>query len=717
MSEVRVLVYRDGVVIGTVVRPLRQLDGKPAVKYRRQLHELVGGNSIFLDGSPESGGTKGEHHLDGSPDSDGLEEKNRLDGPPPSGGTGVGDRQPKQDDWDPLQEDVIKAPQEARLLVDAGPGTGKTAVACARVAWLIEQHGLQPTRIWLISFTRTAVREIRNRIATTLGDREAAHAVRIATLDSHAWAIHSGFKETAKLTGSHEKNIEEVLKLVREDDQVAEYLEMVEHLIVDETQDVVGIRADLVAAIVARLPRGCGVTVFADEAQAIYGFADDAEAKAGRAPQSALSERLRTGDFGFSEKSLMEVFRTDSPRLRSLFTDTRAKVLEPSQDSASKLESLKKEITGLADGAVPRVEQQQLEEAEDLFVLFRRRAEALVASSFLHDKGVRHKLRMSGMPVCIHPWVGACLGEHSSPMLARTDFLELWKQRVVGTGCEILTADEAWALLVRHAGKTETLVEMRRLRAVLGRTQPPADFCTSELGTHGPIVGTIHASKGREARTVHLMLPGVLGEDTDYEEESRVVFVGATRAKARLMVGHGYHHHYATNLESGRTYCLHCRDGKAKAQVEIGRDGDVSAVGAASTSLYPYAAAVREVQARLLRLAGSHCAAWARASREANFTYVLRTVDGVHLLGALTDRVNSDLFKVAAAVHAKIKGRKRRRPPDEIWNLHVVGVRTAVLPLDSPEAERLHAPWSASGIVLVPIVLGYTTMFFPYPRS
>lgn len=95
--------------------------------------------------------------------------------------------------WDDSQWDVIDSPPEDRLLVSAGPGTRKTAVACARVSHLVDQYGLEPSHIWLISFTQTAVREIRNRTATCLKDAGIAYTVKIATLDSHAWAIHSGF--------------------------------------------------------------------------------------------------------------------------------------------------------------------------------------------------------------------------------------------------------------------------------------------------------------------------------------------------------------------------------------------------------------------------------------------------------------------------------------------------------------------------------------------
>ena len=201
-------------------------------------------------------------------------------------------------EWDKSHREVIDAPLEDRMLVGAGPGTGKTAVACARVSQLIDQGGLEPSRIWLISFTRTAVREIRDRIAAYLEDASAAYAVKIATLDSHAWTIHSGFDEEAKILGSYEENIERVLDFIRQNENVGEYLESVEHLVVDEAQDIVGLRADLVVEIIRKLSSPCGVIVFADEAQAIYGFANDREVQAGEAGEPPLPEKIHRGAAG-----------------------------------------------------------------------------------------------------------------------------------------------------------------------------------------------------------------------------------------------------------------------------------------------------------------------------------------------------------------------------------------------------------------------------------
>src|ERR1700727_1249402 len=140
--------------------------------------------------------------------------------------------------WDSSQENVIQSDRSARLIVEAGPGTGKTAVSCARLAFLIKKEGVNPPRCWMISFTRTAVAEIRARLYSYLG--EDAFAVKVATIDSQAWAIHSGSDSAASLTGSYEQNIEHVTEMIRSDPDVQEYIEGIEHLIVDEAQDFVG---------------------------------------------------------------------------------------------------------------------------------------------------------------------------------------------------------------------------------------------------------------------------------------------------------------------------------------------------------------------------------------------------------------------------------------------------------------------------------------------
>ncbi len=699
MAQVEVTIYRQGREIARVTRPLRHVDGKPVVKYKKQFRPLVNGGEVWLDGiAPATDtGTVGMNESEATPEFQVVP--------------------PALIEWDESQRAVIDMPPEDRLLVGAGPGTGKTAVACARVSHLIDRGGLEPSHIWLISFTRTAVREIRDRIAAYLEDAAAAYAVKIATLDSHAWTLHSGFDEEAKILGTYEENIERVRELVRRDENVAEYLESVEHLVVDEAQDIVGIRADLVVELIGKVSSSCGVTVFADEAQAIYGFADDHEVRPGEAGELPLPEKIRRGAAGaFRECELTQVHRTGSPQLLTIFSDTRRKVLTGASETNDKLADIKDEVISLAHGEAPRVDDAALAELEDAFILYRRRCDVLLTTSMLTQNGIPHRVRMSGLPVCLAPWIGAALSEYTGADLSWDVFMTLWTDKVYGTSLATCDADDAWANLVRIAGRTQTVVEMRLLRQRLGRKQPPAELCHAELGLHGPIVGTIHASKGREADTVHLMLSDTQGRNVDQDEEARVVFVGATRGRSRLLIGRGWRQ-FASRVEaSGRTYCLQTKDNKPRAQVEIGHDGDISAEGLAGRRFFANAGAVRAAQSRIRSFADETVSLVAESDRDSDFVYRLKEDGQGDCLAVLSQAVNYDLFTVADAVQKKLGG-DRRRPPDRIRHLHVRGVRTIVLPPDAQEGETLFEPWRSSGIMLAPLVLGYSTAFFGRRRQ
>src|SRR5438034_3931498 len=117
----------------------------------------------------------------------------------------------KLPDWDLEQLEVIMDDPASWQLVEAGPGTGKSAVACQRVAFLVDE-GVPPSRILLVSFTRTAVAELRDRIVTYAIAGDRARNVRISTVDSHAWSLRVGFEEESLPRilgdGSYELSIE-----------------------------------------------------------------------------------------------------------------------------------------------------------------------------------------------------------------------------------------------------------------------------------------------------------------------------------------------------------------------------------------------------------------------------------------------------------------------------------------------------------------------------
>jgi hypothetical protein len=439
-GNIEVLVLRNGREVARVVRPLRTTPLGPVVRYKRRLWR-VKGNSINVSGKPLS------KDAESLPET----EETAIEHAAPVPANVV--RIEKPDDG---QKRVIEADPDSRLSVDAGPGTGKTHTACIRVAALIRDFDIPPSRIWIISFTRTAVHEIRARLTSLLDDAASAASVRVATLDSVAWTLHSGFSKDAVLTGSYDDNIGQTLAKIRANPDVQEEFLKLRHIIVDEAQDIVGVRAELVLSMIDAVDTQCGVTVFSDRAQAIYGFTEDYSdgAEAG----VRLVEELEDRDF--TTIHLTQIHRTDSPALLTIFRDVRSKVLDSKAPATSRGSEVRSEIQRLANADIGPTKNLKLEmlPANGL-VLMRQRCDVLLASSYNQD--TPHRLRMSGLPVRILPWCSLLLWNNKERLLTRARFDELWRTQVVMYS-HMPASGAAWALLVEAAGISATVVDTRR---------------------------------------------------------------------------------------------------------------------------------------------------------------------------------------------------------------------------------------------------------------
>ena len=743
-GQITVTVVRGGRAIKQIERPLHVSGEGTAVVYRGKLWPVRAGNKIVIDApatdTPTVAGkplpnrnSKNEDAIRGI----GSEARRpplsqKKPAEPPNADQSTSPPTPNvaesrsieathlvPEQWDRRQLDVIEAPADTRLLVDAGPGTGKTAVACRRVAWLIDKGGVSPSNIWLISFTRTAVKEIRNRIRHYLQHPGDLWSVRIATLDSHAWAIQSGFDSKASLTGSYEENIARVRELVRNHEGVFEYLAGVEHVLIDEAQDIVGVRADLLVDLVQRLPPECGVTVFADEAQAIYGFADDDDdtdaENGGPEPQDHLPGRLRSNNvYRFRETSLSLIYRADTDKLRMLFTEVRQTVLAPAvRGGADRLQEVTDMVRALADHEHAIIKELSARSEDALhrtFILFRRRIDALTAASLWGN--APHRLRMSALPALVEPWLGAIFWDWTARKVKQQDFERLWLERVEATKLTNRTSSDVWEQLVKLAGETPKVLTMDVLRSRLGRPAPPSDFVRADFGLGGPVFGTIHGCKGREADCVLLMLPASPREDCDHDEEARVVFVGATRARAELRIGKGFPFLASRTVQgSGRAFAFKTANNKPRAQVEFGRQGDLTPEGVAGRSLFSSPDEVIAAHQWLLANTGEIVAAAGKADPGRNWRYSVTPEKGPPV-AYLSENVNGDLFSIARDVQARLRWSRKLRPNYGPGHLKTFGACTLVLAPDHPEKERLLEPWATSGFMLAPVIQGFDMIYF-----
>lgn len=98
-----------------------------------------------------------------------------------------------------LDEDQLAAVQysgEKPLVINAGPGSGKTRVIIERVVYLVKELGVHPSTVLVITFTRKATEELRERlkIDTDLSINEI-NQMRISTIHSFCRFIISKYED------------------------------------------------------------------------------------------------------------------------------------------------------------------------------------------------------------------------------------------------------------------------------------------------------------------------------------------------------------------------------------------------------------------------------------------------------------------------------------------------------------------------------------------
>jgi hypothetical protein len=615
--------------------------------------------------------------------------------------------------WDSDQRDVIEAPAIKRMNVEAGPGAGKTAVACARVAHLIGVEGVEPGNILLISFTRTAVYELRDRISRYLDNSRDAASIRISTVDSFSWRFWTGFlkDEINDPFAGFDCTIESAIRMLEDrHPDLLQYLQDYRHVIVDEAQDLTSLRLQLIRCLFAALAEDCGITVFSDPAQAIYGFTlrDSGE---DLSSGSIVTENAPWDIF--ERRRLVKVHRTDTTSLRLLWEAARPFLLEDegfsARDCYAQVHSMVRSLASARTNEEGDVENRRSE-----LYLFRTRASALARASVEAGRGISSRLRMSGLPTCVMPWIGAALMDHQDHRLDRQDFAARWASVPFELRAR-LEEDSAWNLLLRYARVAGTKsIDTKKLRTQLARPRPPVEMCLPDFGLGGPIFGTIHGSKGREADYVHLCLPkdSPAADKEEELEEARVLYVGATRPKIALSV----------SVENARAGGILRLDGRVRicqrsragfgTRVEFGRDGDTEWQSALRSDIPDQDIARNQAWLRSWN-ASSPVKGILRCIAARGFRYALSVEDrGVALLLCwLSEPISRDLFAVARTYWPQ----QRLRPSHNIQPVWITGVQTVVLSPEDPALPTIPFPHQGSGFGLAPVWFGYPRCnFFPY---
>lgn len=427
--------------------------------------------------------------------------------------------------------EIIQSSIDGHILVNAGPGSGKTYTAIQRLLYVLNVIPAEECdRILVLCYTRAAVGEIKTRIEKGISEKTLpyeAGSISICTLDSFATSylltvdslkddlIKYDYNDRIRLFNSHIK---------------AEDFEDFKYCIIDEIQDLVNDRANMVIKLISALK--CGYLLLGDKCQAIYDY-DCVGQNSINSTQfyELLKETLPDDTQRFEiigNKRQSEDLNARSELLRhELLNYNYATIVESFADS---LKNISTSCWSAEDFNDANIRQSTA-------ILCRNNGEAEYTSWLLHQHGVPHKLvRSNTQGVYLHRCIADALWDFANDIIAKPAFMDRLRVRC---GFNDQTASELFDSICEVLYQdNRDFFEIDKLTQYCSTYSDLPDDITND-DNDMLIVSTIHKAKGREFDKVYL-----LGYDYDTKtdkyhpntEEERVLYVAETRPKKEIEI-------------------------------------------------------------------------------------------------------------------------------------------------------------------------------------
>ncbi len=445
------------------------------------------------------------------------------------------------------QDEIIEAEPAERSIVNAGPGTGKTWTLIEKIIHMVNREQAKPENILVLCFSRSAVEVVRSRLSDAAETGRIGYEwqdVDVRTFDSFSTYMLAWVQDNHKdLLPKHflleaydyDQRIKVATSIFKKKkDMLADY----EHIIVDEVQDLVGSRAELVLAMLKGLPDTCGFTILGDSCQALYDYMAEGDPAIMSSEQFyqdifksfpnanyyALTENHRQGDtFG----------KMTVPYRKAILTGSAQDRVSAASDLFAHIPRMSVKLTKFSRSDALRYVGQ----GETLGILTRTNGQALQISAWLQNADVPHALhRGLGSPT-LGDWIACIFCDYENESIDETSFVA--KHLVLFPEAGYETARMRWmALASTQRGEARSRYEVADLLKGLLRNAKEPILYESGTGTkHSITVSNIHRAKGKEFDSVIVIddvIEAMADPDTEDLLEHKVCYVALTRPKKKV---------------------------------------------------------------------------------------------------------------------------------------------------------------------------------------
>ena len=428
--------------------------------------------------------------------------------------------------------------------------------------------------IQVLCFSRAAVDVIRKRIRQEIKDNDGnleLNRIDVRTFDSFAtqllcWVRDSDYelipKEFKIEKLSYDERIQKFTEVIKAE---PELISSCNHLVVDEVQDLVLDRAEMVLTLIKMLPYTCGVTLLGDSCQAIYDYQLDECCTS----LNFYKEIKRLGTFKYY--SFTKNYRQTS-ELLTYSDGYRQYLLNENVEACNEYANYLKNVIPTCNLKLGRVSEKNLNEFvrknknSCTAILTRNNAQALKISGIFRRFSIDHCMVRKLKDKYLGGWIALVFNKYKEKSFDYKGF------SLISVIEKVDGKRELWDFF--SEGLPERRLETKEILRKIVEVGT-CDFLYLSDKQSPLTISTIHRSKGREYDNV-ILLDDLL-DNSEEIEEHRVKYVAISRARHNISQSKMSALFFKT-LEDRRCYGVgvtHNTRKKYLSNFEVGLKGDL----------------------------------------------------------------------------------------------------------------------------------------------